>query len=354
MPSPHLTGHRTPAWRVTLDGRDVSAKIRPRLMQLSLTECRSDEADQLEIQLDDSDGQLAIPARGVVVRLALGWQDTGLVDKGEFTVDEVEYSGPPDTVTIRARSADMRSALRTRNERSFHDKTIAEIVATIAEDHGLTPVVGSFGPVKVAHIDQTNESDAAFLARIGKRYDAVATIKDKRLLFLPVAQGQTASGKETPTITLQRGDGDRIRFHAADRNSYTGVRAYWQDKAKAQRRSVLYGVSGNAKRLKTLFGNEADALANAKAEWERIQRGVATFEMDLAFGRPDLIPQSRLVVTNLKNPLGTYTWLIARLAHSLNDNGLTTRLEAETAEAAEMRDQGDAGRAPVSETDDAD
>lgn len=331
-----------PIWRVTVGDTDVSGIMRPRLMSLTLTECRGEEADQLDIALDDSDGGLQLPTLGVTLRVAIGWASTGLIDKGTFIVDEVEYSGAPDVITLRARSADLTAELRTRTERSFHGKTIEQIVSTIADAHDLTPTVGSFGKVTIAHIDQTNESDLAFLNRIGKRYDAVVTIKDGRLLFLPIERGVTASGKAMPTLTLARRDGDRVRFHVADRDSYTGVRAFWQDNNKARRRSVLVGVIGNAKRLRTTFGSEADALENARAEWQRIQRGAATFQMDLAYGRPDLSPQMRVSVPSLKPPIGGYDWLLVRLKHKLDDGGLTTSIEAETAEAADARKKDDA------------
>lgn len=336
---PEAYRYPRPIWRVIVDGRDVTGNVRPRLQSLTITECRSDQADQLDLVLDDHDGRLELPARGVSVRVLLGWESTGLVDKGAFEVDEVEFSGPPDIITLRARSADMKSALRTRSARSFHGTTIKAIVETIAKAHGLTAVVGTFGNTKVQHIDQTDESDLAFLNRIGKRYDAVATVKDKRLLFLPIEHGKTASGKDMPTITLSRRDGDQIRFHIADRDSYTGVRASWQDKGKAKRRHVLAGVIGNAKRLRQLYASESDALEAARAEWARIRRGMATFEMDLAYGRPDLSPQTKIQLPSIKAPLNEYTWLNVKLVHQLDGNGLTTKLEAETAEAADARDE---------------
>jgi len=327
-----MTAHayRRPVWRVTLDGQDITGRIEPRLIQLAITECRSGEADQLDIALSDHDGALDIPSRGVRLRVFLGWDDAGLVDKGTFLVDEVEYSGPPDRITLRARSADMTSALRTRNERSFHGKTIEQITNTIAQAHGLTATVGKmFASVKVAHIDQTNESDLAFLNRIGKRYDAVATIKDGRLLLLPIEHGQTATGRDMPTVTLVRSDGDRLRFHSADRDSYTGVRAYWQDKKGGKRRSVVAGVIGNAKRMRQLFASEKDALDNARAEWKRLQRGTATLEFDMAFGRPDLTPQAKVQLPGAKAPINEIPWLLSRVVHQLDDSGLTTRFEAE-------------------------
>lgn len=38
----------------------------------------------------------------------------------------------------------------------------------------------------IEHIDQTHESDAAFLRRLGRKYDAVATVKNDKLLFIPI------------------------------------------------------------------------------------------------------------------------------------------------------------------------
>src|SRR3546814_10890009 len=73
-------------WRVTLDGNDLTDRLRPRLVSLSLSEKRGDEADQLDTVLDDSDGMLAIPKEGAVLRVQLGWKQgrdvtAGLVDK---------------------------------------------------------------------------------------------------------------------------------------------------------------------------------------------------------------------------------------------------------------------------------
>lgn len=349
--------HRIPTYSVTLDGRDITGNVAPRLMSLSITEARGEEADQLDIEIDDHDGAVELPARGVVLRVALGWRGSALIDKGTFTVDEVQYQHAPGRITLRARSADLTSPLRTRNERSFHDKTIGQIVATVAKDHKLQPVVGrAFANEKIAHIDQTNESDVAFLNRIGKRYDAVATVKDGRLLFLPVARGETASGQETPltVITLNATAGDNARFQMADRNSYTGVSAYWQGKGETKRRSVVLGAKGKAKRLKTLYGSEKDAMDAARAEWERIQRGAATFDMELAFGQPELSPQGRLQVTDLKKPLDSYVWLIKRVVHKLGDNGLTTSIEGETAEAGDDETPSDDASQADADDDEAD
>ena len=101
----------TPIYQITLNGKDLTSKISPRLNHLSLDESRSDEADTLMLSLDDADGKLVLPKRGEVVRVAFGWSDTGLVDKGSFTINEIEHAGTPDMLTIQARSASMTKGL---------------------------------------------------------------------------------------------------------------------------------------------------------------------------------------------------------------------------------------------------
>ena len=322
--------YRRPIWRIVMDGVDLAERINPRFMDLSLTECRGDEADQLDLTLSDHDGLLALPSRNAVLQVAIGWSDTGLIDKGSFTVDEIGYRGAPDVVTVRARSADMKGPLRTRTERSFHGKTIAQIVGEIAQANGLQAVVGGvFGKTKIPHIDQADESDIAFLTRIGKRYDAVATVKDGKLLFMPIQGGKTASGQAMPVVRIYRSDGDQHDFLIADRDAYTGVVATWMDPKKQRRHTVMSGAKGNVKHLRTTYTSEADALAAAQSEWQRIRRGLATMRFQTAWGLPDLSVQHQVEFPDFKAPINEIRWLVKTARHSINDQGLTTALELE-------------------------
>lgn len=332
-----------PIWQVSLDGRDLANIIEPRFMSLSLTESRDEQADQLSLILTDHDGLLEIPERGAVIKLALGWDTTGLVDKGTFTVDETGHRGTPDVIPIRARSADMTGPLRTRTERSFHGRTIKQIVDEIALANSLTAVVGEgFASKAIKHIDQSNESDVAFLNRIGKRYDAVATVKDGRLLFLSVMGAKTASGQDMPIWQVLRRDGDQHEFLTTGRDAYTGVKAFWMDPRKAQRRSVLVGVTGNAKHLRDTFANETDALAAAQSEWQRIRRGLSTMRFVMAAGMPELSAQHRIRFPDMKAPINEIDWLVRELTHSLDGSGLTTRLDLEMFDKEESTAEDDA------------
>lgn len=104
-----------------VDSDDISGTLHPRLMYMTITDNRGFSADTIEIALDDSDGKLAIPHRGVTLQASIGWQGGPLVEKGTFKIDEVEHNGAPDVLlTIRGKSADLRSGMNKLRERSWH------------------------------------------------------------------------------------------------------------------------------------------------------------------------------------------------------------------------------------------
>jgi phage protein D len=342
-----LLGPPTPTYRLTIDGRDITPRIEGRLESLTLTDNRGFEADQLEITLDDSDGLLTIPPRGATLKLALGWEGSPLVDKGTFTIDEVEHSGAPDKLTLRARSADLRVGLSTKREKSWHNQTLGAIVGTIAARHGLIPVVGpEFIAQLVEHIDQTAESDVNLLTRLAEMFDAIATVKADRLLFVKAGHATTASGVPIPPLLIQRKSGDSHRFAIADREIFTGVRAYYQSTAKAKKGEVLVGCdegsssaesrsqtaeasADNVKVLRHTYASESNAWRAAKATWARIQRGKAEFSITLAEGRPELFPEVPVIVSGFKALIDSTQWLAVRVVHALSDGGFTTQVELE-------------------------
>lgn len=322
----------SPDYTVTLDGRDLTSTIDPRLMRLSIRECRADEADTLDLVLDDSDGMLEIPQRGAVLAVAIGWTGQPLVPKGTFTVNEVEHAGTPDTITVRARSASMTKGMGERQEKSWHDQTLGDIVSTIAGRHKLTPKVGeALGKVKIPHIDQTHESDMSFLTRLGRRYDAVMTVKEGNLLFLPIGQGVTMSGKELTAIPLTRQEGDQHRYHISERENYSAVRAYWHSNGEKKRHAVVVGGEDNhnVKVLPENYASQGEAERAAASEFQRTQRSQATLNYTLAMGQAELRPELPVAVSGFKPEIDDTDWLVQLVTHTIDDNGYTCSLELE-------------------------
>jgi uncharacterized protein len=403
---PAHPAHPRPVFDITVDGVSISSVIRQRLIQLTHTDNRNFEADTIEIEFDDTDGSLDLPPRGAIIALAFGWAATGPVAKGTYTVDEISHRGAPDILTIRARSADLRAGMSTQRDRSWHATTVGAIVT------------------------------ANLLTRLGQLHDAIATVKEGRLLFIPAGGGVTASGKPIPAVTITRGSGDSHEFTIADRSTYQAVRALYHDVGLAVKGEALWGdtedsaergkapviaapitgqhktlsgtsssrdkalraarkawqslkankaaraayvgvkakyndrnmnVSGevtygqadddkkltkaqrqaaadkaksgttnafersadNLKTLRHVYSSRANAIRAARAEWRRLQRGMATFSIAKAVGDPTLFPETPATVFGFKPQIDSTDWIITRVTNTIGDNGYTQRLEFE-------------------------
>lgn len=357
-----------PDFSLSLQEKDITQNIRKRLITLSLTDNRGFEADQLDIELDDSDGLMVMPQRNAVLALSLGWKGAPLTPKGLFTVDEIEHRGAPDTLTIRARSADFRGSLNTRRDESYHNTTLSHIVQKVATRNQLKATLAAgLGTIKVSHIDQTQETDAAFLTRLASLNGAVAVVKNGSLLFMRPGNGTTVNGKPLPVFTITRQDGDQHSFSIADRDAYTGVTASWLNtkqpkpqKVKLQRKpkeqhlralqhpkakpaaskkpvkpvaekkgEYLVGAEDNVFVIPKVYANKATAMRAAQAKWEKLQRGAAEFSLLLAMGRANITPETPVRVSGFKAVIDAQAWIVSKATHNLSNSGFTTALEFE-------------------------
>nr|WP_215423492.1 contractile injection system protein, VgrG/Pvc8 family [Escherichia coli] len=195
-------GNKTPAFSISIEGRDITTVLDNRLMGLTLTDNRGFEADQLDLELDDADGKIVLPRRGAVITLALGWKGQPLFPK----------------------------------------------------------------PSK-------KES---------------TTVKRKR---------RTKKQKKEP---------------------------------EAKQGDYLVGTDENVLVLNRTYANRSNAERAAKMQWERLQRGVASFSLQLAEGRADLYTEMPVKVSGFKQPIDDAEWTITTLTHTVSpDNGFTTSLELE-------------------------
>ncbi len=99
---------------------------------------------------------------------------------------------------------------------------------------------------------------------------------------------------------------------------------------KAKQGDYLVGTDENVLVLNRTYANRSNAERAAKMQWERLQRGVASFSLQLAEGRADLYTEMPVKVRGFKQPIDDAEWTITTLTHTVNpDNGFTTSLELE-------------------------
>ena len=163
----------------------------------------------------------------------------------------------------------------------------------------------------------------------------MATIKNNTLLFILKSQSKTVSGKDLPSITIERKEGDSHTFTVDKRDEYTGARAYWHNPKKAQRQSVVAGLTKQCKNLKNTYASKEEAEEAARAEWLRIQRGEYRFNVTLAIGRPELVPQSPVRVSGYKKLIDGTEWVVEKVSHQLNNDGFISTVIMERSKIME-------------------
>lgn len=320
----------TPDFRLIADAADITDALRTQLLQLRLTDKRGLEADELEITLN-APATLALPPKGARLEVALGWRGRGLVDKGVFVSDPPRFRGPPDEIIITAKAADFGSPLRENRSAAYHGQTLGGILGAVAERHGLSSVIeGGLAATAIDHLDQTNESDVNLIRRLGDQYDAIATIKEERLLFVPAGKGITASGAPLPVAVIDRSDTDRYEFGPASGDSdVTGVKAKWRALGPGKTKEELAGKDGNTRTLKRTYPTQAEARAAAEAAWAKTQRGQYELSLSLVHGRPDLIAGQPVTVTGWRSEITGRDWVAKDITHTLTNSRFTTEVPCE-------------------------
>jgi Bacteriophage probable baseplate hub protein len=183
--------------------------------------------------------------------------------------------------------------------------------------------------ILIDHIDQTNESDANFITRIAAEHDALASIKEGHLLFIPNGNSKTASGNNIPSVEIKRSAADSHNYTETEREKYTGVQAKWQNAQTGQLETVISGTTGTVKTLPKTYPTQQEAKTAAQGGLTRTTRGKAQINLKLAIGNPALITETPVTLTGYKQQIDTQNWIVKQVTHTLNDSGLTSSLQLE-------------------------
>ena len=358
---------------------DITPKFDNRLISMTIEDNNGFEADTIDLVIDDSDQKIKLPQRGAKLEVTLGWsadnQNTTINNKQEvilganikniFNITQVTHSGAPDIITIRGASANLSEKFINKlHERMYDNITINTLVSTIASTNTLPYRCSEeIGSIKIFNVYQTKESDSSFLTRIIDEYGGGMSIKNGMLLVFKKGQGITVNGKAIPPAVIKRESGNSHSYTINNDSEYTGVKAFWYDysKPEPEQHEIIYtkkttnettnetnneinneinnetNVSksetddkNNEDKIKIIryvYATKESAEQAAKTTMEKIERGIATFSLKLALGRPDLFTEMPVRVEGFKEEINSTDWTIKKCTHSLNrSSGFTTEV----------------------------
>ena len=332
----------TPTFRIVADGADITELINDRLLLLRTTDKPGMESDEFELRIDDRDSAVSLPSRGVGIEVFLGYSGAALTRLGRYTVDEVELSGPPDTLVIRGKASDIRGSGKSTRSGCWESVSLASIVSDVAARNGWSPIC----PVTttVPRADQLSESDFNFITRLAKQYDCTAKVADGKLLVLQRQAGQSASGKVLGSITLTRSDVSRWQFRLVDRTTHKAVSTKHQDKKTGKLAIITLDNDEAPDGLppvhtdRHIYPNKSAAEQAAKARLSAFNRSTAAVRLEMP-GRTDLFAE-RMINTQGFKPGLDGEYLVDSVEQVFTQSGWSTTVECNAGKQGKAKAKG--------------
>ncbi|MFN3752409.1 MAG: phage late control D family protein [Thiobacillus sp.] len=319
----------------SVDGADLTDTLMDRTTRLTVVDAEGLSSDTLEVELDDRGQSVQLPAVGDRLRLMMGYLERLPIPTiGDFVVDEVRLSGPPLTIAFAAKGADMTRELKAPLIGDGDDETLADLARRIAGRHGyIAELHPDADTIPLGHIDQQTESDMALLTRLARDRDLVLRLDGSRLILRPHASNlppaRTAGPMQPALHRIDARQITRYDYTTNARSRYGKVRAWYYDPDTGRRVPVEVEDGEHADDptldLRHDAKDERAARDAAAARLRQLRRSSGSLTLELP-GDTRLLAGHHLYLTGLSEPVGGQ-WVIQRAEHTLDAQGLRTRIE---------------------------
>ncbi|MGV2109787.1 phage late control D family protein [Agrobacterium salinitolerans] len=320
---------------IWIDGVNVTDRISPLLISLSVSDRAGMSSDSASIELDDTNGRAILPSDKAAVSIKLGWEGEGVAEIFRGTVDgspRADGGRGGRTISITAKSMDVRGKAKQGQRRHFDDETIEKALQETGREAGVTVAVDpSFASIKRSYIGLENESFAEFGERIAREVGGTFKIVGDRAVLVKRNGGINAAGAALATVQAIWGENlhDYSITPIAGRWLEKSVRTRWYDPKTAEYKTTdaETGTEGASTVYEDTLtaSNEQDAQRRATSLAAELDResgeGTVTIE-----GNIGAQPEGSCVVAKCRPGIdGTYR--IEGVTHDYSRSGWVTRLD---------------------------
>lgn len=314
----------TPTFDITLNGCSLFSTLQPYLVSLTLTDEPGLKSDTCTLTLVNN--RLELPQTGELLKVSLGYKETGVYDMGTFEIDG--FTLTHKELQLTAHAADFLKDMKNPKSRSFTDTTLATLVEQIASEHGIPAAVSAkLQNIRIPTLHQSSESDLHFLTRLGQKYNLLIKPAGGSLVAIPLRGG--ASGRELLEVTLTPDSVIHWAYKFTKQDDIPCVTAKGYDSDQAEEFHETVGAGSPSElgyALRGLYPTREATQQAAKAVYEKLIQKIHTFSATV-IGHPWIAAEARLVLRGFPTELPS-RWKISRATHSLTNTGYTTDLEA--------------------------
>ncbi len=266
---------------ISLSGPNA-ANLMKHLQTWSMTDESGASADRLSLTVLGHELKDPPASGGDQYKLTIGGEQ-----RGEFDVSTIKLKLHPRKWVIQLSPAKFQrkdpTGWREKRKRSFPPATVKDLVTAIMIPHGYSVRVDKdLADLPTSHLNQSEETDKAFLSRIAKDFDAVAKPINNLFIFGKRGSVKALSGSPRSRIIIKPGDivkpTGEINFPSAE--VYKGVKAKWRETESGLNGQAVLG-SEPFKLIETPYKNLEEATKKAEAELKRVTRNSQTFTASL-------------------------------------------------------------------------
>jgi len=333
---------------VFFDGVNISKSLRKYFISMTYTDCEEDEADDLQILIEDRNevwltkwlnnaiqaaASTSNTVKGLKIEAAFiqkNWAGDGkdkIMDCGQFELDSIEADGPPSSIMIKGTALPFNSQARqTKKSKAWESYYLSKIAKEIALENGMTCMYESEHDPYYQRVEQITTSDIAFLSTLCHAAGISLKVFNNFIILFDQANYE----KKPSILTITRGakggytrykirTGEADQKYAACRVSYvnpsTGKAiqgmAYAEDYDPKNKRNQTLEIQA-----KVSSTGEAQALAQKYLRLKNKYEYTATFTVP---GNPDICAGVTIRLSGWGAWDGKY--IVKQASHILSSTG---------------------------------
>lgn len=317
------------------EGVNISMDIAPYLLNFTYTDNASDKADDISLTLEDRERLWCadwFPKKGDKIRASIvihDWEaenQTQSLPCGTFEVDQIECSGPPNQVTIKAISTLVSKPMRQeKHTKAWENVKLSTIAGDVAGKNSLKLFWDSSEDPFFERRDQVEMSDLEFFSGLCRDYGIAVKVTDTQL----VCYYEDDYEKHAPVGELAFGDKKLISwsFSSKAAGTYKAAKLQYHDPVKdetfeAEEAGDAEGT-GRVLEINQKADNLGDAKKIAKEKLRKANKKEITGNVTL-MGDLRFVGSSNVKISGFGAFDGDY--VIEKATHSVSGS-YTTKLD---------------------------
>lgn len=256
--------------KLTYNGSDKVHAITDDCEGWLYTDNASDEADTIDLTLNDSTGRWHkgyYPKQSDYLKAWICTQNWPIAGSnelfcGRFNVDQMSYSGYPMTADLQGIVLPTKTNFSvTQKNKTWKRTSVHDILSDIAKNAGLTLVYHASN-VSVKETTQSATSDMNFAFSLCQEYGYAMKLYNDKIVVYDQTRYEKHKAKYTINIA-DLGGADAYSFSVNVHEQYNGVEAVYTDDGH-KKVAYKYSLKGTKGTRKLLISVQSDSTAEAE------------------------------------------------------------------------------------------